>query len=150
MPNYISSRDDVINRLGSPEVVRQLLDPGKTGSLNYAVVDLARQDSAGDVQATLESKFKLYADGNYPQKIQRLDAKIAIKHLYANLRAPAPADVLKDYGEAIRQLERIEAGESAPGSPFAQTRLHRTVDNSDGGRRATYSAFRRGGLLGAR
>lgn len=146
----ISSRADILLRLGPPDVQRQLLDPSSTRTLNYAAVDQACLDATGEVQATLESKFKLYSDGNYPQRLKTLDAFIAVKCLYVILRVPVPADVMDNWRYATATLAKIEAGESMPGSPIAQTRLSRTIDNTDGGRRYTYEAFRRGGLLGGR
>lgn len=146
----ISSRDDILKRLGPPSQQRQLLDPDRTLSVNYAAVDQACLDATGEVQAVLESKFKLYADGNYPQRLKTLDAMIAVKCLYVILRVPVPEDVMDGWRYATSILSKIEAGESMPGSPTAQSRLSRTIDNTDGGRRFTYEAFRRGGPLGGR
>lgn len=147
----ISSRDDILKRLGPPSQQRQLLDPDRTlSAVNYAAVDQACLDATGEIQAILESKFKLYSDGNYPQRLKTLDAMIAVKCLYVILRVPVPEDVMDGWRYATSILAKIEAGETAPGSPFAQTRLSRVIDNTDGGRRYTYEAFRRGGLLGGR
>lgn len=140
----LTSRDEVIERLGGPETAGQLLDPDRTGTLNYAMLDGAISDAEGDVKAAYDTRFTPIAS-NPPPKVRRLTAELAVAYLWRrgarNLAVPAVVqDMLRD---CRRELERIESSETSPGgTPHGRYRL--TVDNP------IYRSWRTAGPNGAR
>lgn len=146
----LCTRDEVIERLGGPEVAGQLLDPNKTGELDTAMLDGAISDAEGDVSAAYAARY-VTISSNPPPKVRRLAAEMAVVYVWRrcarNLAVPSVVQDMERQNR--RELERIETSATSPGgNPVS--RNPRAVENSDGGRRAVYEVWRRAGINGSR
>ena len=146
----LCTRDEVLERLGGPEVAGQLLDPHSTGTYDPALLDGCIEDATGDVSASYGARF-VSISSNPPPKIRRLTAELAVCYAWRrgakNLAIPQVVqDMLRDNR---RELERIETSATSPGGNPA-SRYPTVVDNSNGGRRAVYGVWRRAGINGSR
>ena len=144
------THDQAIEGLGGIEAATQLLDPNRTGSLDYTLLDGAIADAEGDCAAAYGSRY-VEITVNPPAKIVRILRQLTA--YYAWGRGPRnltmPELVKQLYGAARADLERIEASQSGPGGN-PRSRFPTAVDNSDCGRRAVYSTWRRAGINGGR
>lgn len=146
----LCTRDEVLERLGGPEVAAQLLDPNRTGEYDTAMLDGAISDAEGDVSAAYGARY-VGITSNPPPKIRRLTAELAVVYLWRrgarNLAVPPVVQDMERQNR--RELERIESSETSPGgNPVSRNPL--VVDNSDGGRRSVYPVWRRAGINGGR
>lgn len=148
------TRAQLEDRLGGPTAARQLLDPQDTsapdgtGVYNDAL-DASIADAVGDCEASYSTR---YADiASHPTaKLQRIALQLATYYAWGrNPNKVMPETVKQFYGAARADLRDIENSASAPGGD-PLSRFPRTIDNSDFGRRAVYSSWRRGGPNGGR
>lgn len=141
---------ELIEALGGGEAAQQLLDPNRTGQVDDGMLDGAIADAEGDVEAAHGARF-LAIVANPSKKIRRIMRQLAC--YYAWFRGPKnlvmPDLVKQGYGSARQDLKEIEASLSGPGGNPA-SRFPTTIDNSQGGRRAVFSTWRRGGINGGR
>lgn len=146
------SHGQLIERLGGAEAAAQLLDPNRTGSYDTSVLDGAIADATGDVEAALGARFAAYASGaTIPAKIVRIASQLAVYYCWQRgaRNLAIPQNVIEMLRNARIDLERLEASESGPGgNPVS--RFPTAIDNSQGGRRAVFSTWRRGGVNGGR
>lgn len=148
----LCTQQDVIDRLGGGDAARQLLDPQLTGTYDTSLLDGAIADATGDVEAAYGVRWQAVASsGDVPAKLRRLTAELAVG--YAWRRGPknlaTPEGVKSLMSDCRRELERIEVADTSPGGA-PTSRFPTAIDNSDGGRRAVYSSWRRGGINGGR
>lgn len=153
-PLKIIVHADLITRFGDDETVAQVLDNG-TSNYNTELMDRAIEDASGDVAASCGNNFKLWlAQGAFPQWVKRLTAIRAIYYcwLYGSNGKAIPEKIVQAYDNTTAELEKVEQGKKGlgddPDPPARRARL--PIDNSDGGRRAVHSVWRRAGLLGGR
>lgn len=146
----LCSREDVVNILGGAATARQLLP--KPGSVTYdeAVVDSCIENSDADVAAAYGQRYSAIS-ASPPAKIRFLSARLAAVYCWQrgsrNLAMPDSVEqMLKDVRIELRDIGNSET--SPGGSPVS--RYPARVCNAQGGRRAVYSTWRRGGLLGGR
>ena len=153
-PLLIVQHADLITRFGDDTTVAQVLDDG-TGNYNATLMDRAIEDASGDVAASCGNNFKLWlAAGSFPQWVKKLCAIRAMYYcwLYGSNGKAIPEKLRQAFEDTTADLEKIEQGRKSLGDdPDPPARRARApIDNSDGGRRAVYSVWRRAGLLGGR
>ena len=144
------TRAQLIEALGGDQAAAQLLDPNRTGDVDNSMLDASIADAEGDIEAAYGVGYA-NVSSNPSQKLQRICKQLAVYYAWGrgSRNVAAPDNVKQLYGNARLDLERIEARESGPGgNPVS--RFPTAIDNSDGGRRAVYSVWRRAGILGAR
>lgn len=146
----LCSRDDVVAILGGAATARQLLPKPGTTSYDEEAVDACIAMSDADVQAAFGQRYAAVV-GSPPPKIRYLSARLAAVYAWQrgarNLAMPDSVDqMLKD----VRlELVRIGDSDAAPGGQPV-SRYPARVCNAQGGRRAVFSTWRRGGILGGR
>ena len=144
------TRAQLIEALGGDQAAAQLLDPNRTGDVDNSMLDASIADAEGDIEAAYGVGYA-NVSSNPSQKLQRICKQLAVYYAWGrgSRNVAMPENVKQFYGNARLDLERIEARESGPGgNPVS--RFPTAIDNSDGGRRAVYSVWRRAGILGAR
>lgn len=152
------TRAQLEDGLGGATAARQLLDPLDTSDPNTGDglyndrLDASIADAMGDVTAAYGSRYvDIAAAVTPPQKLQRIARQLGC--YYAWGRGPRnlamPELVKQLYGNAKADLRDIESSASAPGGTPV-SRFPSTIDNSQGGRRAVFSTWRRGGPNGGR
>lgn len=150
-PVYLCTRQDVIDRFGGAGDLTQAIDPNQTGTYDTDLLDRARLDSASDVMAAGGNQVKLWAVNpeQIPQWVVKIAAQRAVVYVWDyGTNGKARSDGVKLFWDAgERDLERLRKGETGTGygEPAARNSPRPRIDNTDGGRRATYGAFRRSG-----
>lgn len=144
------TKSQLISALGGDVAAAQLLDRNQDGVADDDLLDEAVAEAVGDVEAAYGARYASFAS-NPSAKLQRIAKQLAVYYSWgkgaSNLAMPEIVRQL--YGAARQDLKDIESSASGPGgSPLS--RYPSDLDNSDGGRRAVYSTFRRAGVLGGR
>lgn len=139
--------------MNGDDSLAQLLNDG-TNQPNNTTLDRAIEDASGEVAAACGNNYKIWTvAGAVPQHVVRLAAILAIYWcwFYGSHGKAVPVEVKDQYLRTIDLLTKIEKGQQGLGAePNPPARRAGRIDNSDGGRRATYAAFRCGGYLGRR
>jgi hypothetical protein len=151
-PVYLCSQQAVIDRMGGAVAAAQVLDPNQTGTYDTGLLDRARFDASADVMAAAGNRVKLWLDSNnVPQWVESLTAWLGAWYAWneGTKGKAIPENVQKKYDEIkTKDLENLRRGETGTGygEPPVRTALRPSpIDNSDEGRRAVYSTFRRSG-----
>lgn len=143
------TRDQLIQALDGPAAAAQLLPDRTTGGIDLTKLDAAIDDACGDIESSMGSRYRSQ-EANPPRKMVRIARQLGVYYAWLQIKTKVmPETVRQGYGAAKLDLERIENSEAKPGET-SETRFGYDLDNSDGGRRAVYSTFRRGGILGRR
>jgi len=145
----IITRDDLITALGGPRATAQLLPNEATGEIDEVKLQSALDDAIGDCQASLGSRWE--AMDEVPSlQMKRIAKSLAIRYAWdKNPAKVCPESVRQAFGVAKQDLRDIAEAKMKPG-PDAKHALPYGVDNTDGGRRATWPVMRRAGILGSR
>lgn len=144
------TRAQLISALGGDVAAAQLLDRNQDGVADDELLDEAIAEATGDIEASYGTRYASFAS-NPSAKLQRIAKQLATYYSWGKgaSNLARPENVKSDYGSARQDLRDIESSASGPGgSPLS--RYPSDLDNSDGGRRAVYSTFRRAGVLGGR
>lgn len=150
-PVYLCTRQDVIDRFGGAGDLTQALDPNQTGSYDADLLDRARLDAASDVMAAGGNKVKLWTvdPEKIPQWVVKLASQRSLVYVWDyGTNGKARSESIKMHWEASeRDLDRLRRDETGTGygEPPSRNLRPRPIDNSDGGRRAVHSSFRRSG-----
>ncbi len=152
---YLCSQQEVIDRFGGAVALTQCLDPHQTGAYDPALLDSARLDGSSDVMAAGGNRFKLWQVvtpllDDVPPWIRKLAALRAMVYCWDRGTAgkARPEFVQRVWDQTEKDLDNLRAGEigTGLGEPPSRTSIRpRPIDNSDGGRRATYGVWRRSG-----
>ena len=125
------------------------LNPNRTGTLDTSMLDRAISDAEGDVSAAYGSRFNDITS-NPSTKLVRIILQLV--PYYAWLKGPKnlvmPELVKQSLWLSQSRSKRYRKVRVSPGGT-PKSRFPTAVDNSQYGRRAVYSTWRRGGINGA-
>lgn len=152
-PLLLCTRDDVLQRFNGDSGIAQLLNNG-SNLPNYTTLDRAIEDASAEIAAACGNNYKIWTAANdVPAYVRRLAVNLAIYWCwyYGTHGKAVPEEVKAQYEKALAQADKIEKGQRGLGNePNPKARRAGRIDNSDCGRRAVYSTWRRAGYLGAR
>lgn len=151
---FVCTRDDVKRAFGGEKFVAQAIPDGN-GDINNDQLDDARKFASGDVAAACGNSFKIWNQAaEFPQYIVMIAAVLAVRWCWfiGTQGKGVPKTIQDEYDRLLTRLEKIaDAGTGLGADPDPPARHGRyPIDNSDCGRRAVYSTWRRAGLLGRR
>lgn len=148
---------DVIIRLGGEDEARKLGNVPLGTLVNSTTCPqllVARQDATADVQAALGSRWQIYAANDQAKLvIVRTTAWLAVDKFWKACTGgqAVPEHLRNEVTLAQGKLSEFKRPDQLFGSnPDPPSRYPSAIDNSDGGRRMTYTTCRHGGFLGRR
>lgn len=150
----VCTHDDVIRAFGGERYLKEALSDGN-GDVNTPQLDDAIDFASGDVAAHCGNSFRIWLGaGEFPQYVRMMGSVLAVRWCWwiGTQGKAVPEPVEQEYKNTLERLQKVGKGELGLGAePNPPARIARyPIDNSDCGRRAVYSTFRRGGLLGRR
>lgn len=150
----VCTRDDVIRAFGGERYLKEALTDGN-GDINLPQLDDAIKFASGDVSAHCGNSFRIWnTTWEFPQFVVMQAAVLAVRWCWwiGTQGKAVPEPVEREYERTLERLDKVGKGEIGLGAePNPPARGGRyPIDNSDGGRRATYGTFRRAGYLGRR
>jgi hypothetical protein len=151
----ICTREGVIKAFGGLKAIVQAIPNGDGTDVDTDTLDKAIQYASGDVAAHCGNSFKVWNQaGEFPQFIVMIAEVLSVKWVWfmGSTGKATPEKVQTEYEKGLERLKSIAKAEiglgASPDPPARQGRY--PIDNSDCGRRAVYSTWRRAGYLGRR